>query len=404
MFNITNMTKFVHLGCWNDLNTKNDKYIGNLIQVMEKMKSYIVDETPDFVVLAGDNYYPSKTKKEGSKKEKIISTKKLIDGFHSLPKNIEINMILGNHDLETNGASNSLFINNTDNPEIKNCYILNNEMRHILNRNEKFRNNDFKFVFFKEKMLTNGTLLLMLDTSMYTSAASKYLQCYSVFLRRPIESEQSLIDIQNNFIESTIQKYFHEIRHVILIGHHPIIGVKQKPDKSQKDKSLTYKENSRTNKDDHPKSPGSASKSNMTLLNDIPKFSDTLKIINNILRSKATYSYLCADLHLFQNGKVVMEDRMVINQFIVGTGGTKLDDTILEEFWNKEYTRESDKVVYKITNSKQEFGFLECVITDDVIGPVFKFISANTVNKGGRSTRKQRTRKRRSRNKKVKSF
>lgn len=87
------MTKFVHLGCWNNLNKKKDKELGNLMQVMSKLKSYIAEEKnkkPDFLVLAGDNYYPGKTKTEGpiKKKEKIIYTKKLVDGFSSLPRDI----------------------------------------------------------------------------------------------------------------------------------------------------------------------------------------------------------------------------------------------------------------------------------------------------------------------------
>ena len=114
------MTRFVHFGCWNNLNEKNGQKLGNLHKVMKRLNSYIVAEEtgkkPAFLVLAGDNYYPGKTKMN-NKKKKVIYTAKLVEGFSILPQGIQINMILGNHDLETNGTNDSLFINNNDQPE-----------------------------------------------------------------------------------------------------------------------------------------------------------------------------------------------------------------------------------------------------------------------------------------------
>ena len=253
-------------------------------------------------------------------------------------------------------------------------------MRYILSRNEKLRNNHLHFFLFEEKMLTNRTLLLMLDTSMYTTAASKYLECYSAFLRQPIESQQSLIDVQNKFIISKIRKYKDEISHLILIGHHPIIGIK--------------------NKSKSPKAEKTKSKEEDPLLNDIPHFTETLNTIYGILSSQVTYTYLCADLHLYQKGKIVMPTTMEINQYIVGTGGTELDDPIpVEMIKDRKHTRVSDGTQYEIDECRQEFGFLECVIDDDVTGPVFRFISAD-VKKGG--TLPKMTRKRRIKNNKIK--
>ena len=45
----------------------------------------------------------------------------------------------------------------------------------------------------------------------------------------------------------------------------------------------------------------------------------------------ADFYYLCADLHLYQKGEVAVDMGdavMNIEQHIVGTGGTKLDDAI----------------------------------------------------------------------------
>ena len=57
-----------------------------------------------------------------------------------------------------------------------------------------------------------------------------------------------------------------------------------------------------------------------------------------MLGDTVNYNYLCADLHLHQEGYVKIND-MVINQYIVGTGGTKLDDNskIFQENVSKIY-------------------------------------------------------------------
>jgi hypothetical protein len=79
---------------------------------------------------------------------------------------------------------------------------------------------------------------------------------------------------------------------------------------------------------------------------------------------------------------------MVINQYIVGTGGTELDDQIPEESVHKIFKRDRDNANYIITESIHDFGFLECVIDEN---PKFTFIPvANTVATGGRKKRKTR--------------
>ena len=46
------------------------------------------------------------------------------------------------------------------------------------------------------------------------------------------------------------------------------------------------------------------------------------------------FFYLCADLHLYQEGEVTFHDK-IIKQYIVGTGGTKLDDEIPKDYNDK---------------------------------------------------------------------
>jgi prolyl-tRNA synthetase len=99
------------------------------------------------------------------------------------------------------------------------------------------------------------------------------------------------------------------------------------------------------------------------------------------------YYYLCADLHQYQSGNIEItklgnSDSMNIKQYIVGTGGAKLDpydSTLITH--NEEY--EKLNIKYKmnkddITNSCSEYGFLKCIENiDNNID--FKFIKADTI-------------------------
>jgi hypothetical protein len=124
-------------------------------------------------------------------------------------------------------------------------------------------------------------------------------------------------------------------------------------------------------------------------LDDIPNFSNTLQMIKRtVSNTEAQYYYLCADVHLYQSGTININDELVINQYIVGTGGTELDEKIPDEFLQETYERVRDNAKYTITENIRDFGFLDCV-ADEV--PKFTFISAtNTVPAGGRKKRKTR--------------
>ena len=365
--------RFIQFGCWNNTNTnKKGKPTGNMKEVMSKLNLYIKDPStkPQFIVVAGDNYYPDKSSTlsaTGDKiKTKIIRTQQLIDGLQSLPTDIEINMILGNHDLETNGKKTTLFVDNTNNPEEKNCHILRTEMQNKKN---------IDLFLFKAEMLKNDTLLLMIDTSMYSIEVSKYLSCYSVFLGKKIDSSEELIDYQNTLIQTAIteNQSIKPIKNIILVGHHPIIGVKFKT------------------KDD--------ANGEIETLDDIPNFSNTLQMIKRtVSNTEAQYYYLCADLHLYQAGTInINNGEMVINQYIVGTGGTELDDKIPEDSLSKTHERTRDNSKYTISESIRDFGFLDCVIGEV---PKFTFIPvSDAVPAGGK--RKRKTRKINKRSKKA---
>ena len=88
---------------------------------------------------------------------------------------------------------------------------------------------------------------------------------------------------------------------------------------------------------------------------------------------------------------------MKINQYIVGTGGTELDEKIPDEYINVVHSREKDGVNYTVSECKKTFGFLECTITPQ--GPKFDFVEvkkpkskpSRTSAGSNRKTKKRKT-------------
>ena len=360
------MKSFIHFGCWNNLNIKEKegkiKEIGCLKKVMKLLEANL--SGVDFIVIAGDNYYPKKEKTiEGEKKKRIIPSK-LEEGFNLLPKEIPIVMILGNHDLETNlnPRKPKLFIE--ENPEeSRSCSILELE--------KLSKGSNIEYTFFKDQMMDNGTLVIMIDSDVYSIDAYKFLPCYNIFLSENFENIDNVKEYQYNLIFQKINQYnaIGSIKNLIIIGHQPITGIKYK---------------------DGVKQPP---------LNDIPYFKPVLLEIYNLLGSEINYFYLCADLHLYQEGLITLKNEeeqkeMKIKQFIVGTGGTELDDAVPE---NINFVFSSETIDYKMISSKQECGILKCEV--DGLEPKFEFISIE--QKGGKKRTKKRERKKRKRSRKI---
>jgi hypothetical protein len=372
--------KFIHFGCWNNTNTKSkngkEKPIGCIVSVMDTLNNYLreIEKKPNFMVIAGDNYYPDKYTKindEGVEtKVKIIYPDKMADGFNLLPNDLPIHMILGNHDLETNGKKSSLFINNDTVLENSDCAIIKIEKDIISQKPNIYYN------LFYSKYLKNNTLLLMLDTSMYSDDIKKYMPCYNVFLGRNFETPQDLIDFQNTQIYETIREYSGRINNIIIIGHHPISGYKFKSESIEK---------------------GKVAPAHIELLSDIIQFNTVLKEIYKIAGGNSVnYYYLCADLHMYQEGNIELtidDSIMNIKQYIVGTGGTKLDEIIP----NDMTLPTKPGINYTMNRFEKACGFLECTI--DESGIIFTPILLPQ-QLGGRKTKKNRKSRKTKKNRK----
>lgn len=342
------MYSFIHFGCWNQgecqLNTDNNP----LSTVMTNLNKYCEINNPNFITVAGDNYYPKKYKDKGKDKSskknkvKIINSDDMLSGFQCLPNNIDIFMLLGNHDLETNNDKNILFIDNKENPE-NNCYILNNELDFSL-----MHEPPINFVFNNSIILDN-TLIIMIDTSMYEKNSDKYLKCYSKLLNYNFKTIEELYLIQYKYVLNTITSNIDKYSNLVIIGHHPITGIKEKDN-------------------------------NVDLIKVSKQFIILLNSIYVVLGDDINYYYLCADLHLHQEGEVIINNIdgiMVINQYIIGTGGTKLDDNPsydINQKYNKHISIEDNDVFYNMNISEKKFGFLECKEINGNLS--FKFIDS----------------------------
>lgn len=343
MDNQKNPDKFIQFGCWNNLNvSSNGEPVGCLQNVMASLMEYIRtdNQRTKFIVVTGDNYYPEKSSTD-SIKTKLIYPERLAEGFDMLPNTLPTYVLLGNHDLETNDVKKQPLTILTDNIPVKeragSCAIMGMEQEAIS------KHPNLRLTLCAHRMLTRGNLLIMLDTSMYDRKdAPKFLPCYnhSNLLPQRMTTVEQLHAYQLEQILGAIGKYKDELTNIILVGHHPIVGVKSK-------KVGTETE----------------------MYSDIPDFLDVLKTIygfvNSVARRRPNYYYMCSDLHLYQTGTIripIEKETMVIDQYISGIGGTKLDPLPIQ--MDSEY--QNDMVRYKPRTVVQDCGFVVCTIVKGV--------------------------------------
>ena len=349
------MNTFWHFGCWN----QGMCLTNNFKLVADRLKSY--KPLASFLVIAGDNYYPEKNKELGTK---TIHPTALRSGFDCLPDNLPIDILLGNHDLETTTTVGKQMhiINNNNNSTVheSDCAILQEENRIVKSKK------NMHLYLHRYRMFGKHTLVLMIDTSMFEpdSEVEKMLSCYKKMVELKSLPELS-VDIirehQKQFVLKVMRDHVNnnnQVQNIIIIGHHPLSGYKFK-------KKIKIIEN-------HALSVF---------------LYETLRV-----NKPMNYYYLCADLHLYQIGTVVIRNKvdnnsMAIKQYIVGTGGTELDpnpityaDTIEEgelveisDVYTSQYSMTIKQV--EISSHGQQFGFLSCSRVKDKL--FFSFIPAD---------------------------
>ena len=233
--------KFIQFGCWNQKKCM----IGNpeanpLSNVMYNLNSRITTQGDiDFLIVSGDNYYTEKRVNEKKEKEKIIHQENLISGLNCLPKNIEVNMILGNHDLETQKEENpNLYLEEVlpEKLEIRGqCNTLNFEQAFIRNSSPNI-NYDF---FISKYDRESQTLILMIDTSIYDDEdINDMLPCYKYMSNfKTTDGVVELRGKQEELIMRELTQQSREIRNIIISGHHQLMYYKLKINEKKPDKT-----------------------------------------------------------------------------------------------------------------------------------------------------------------------
>ena len=394
-----NPKKFIHFGCWNkghcSGNPSADKDPIN--GVFSSMNNYIANNKEvEFVIVAGDNYYPDKEKKveklEGKEKskEKGEKSEKGEKGEKSKEKKTkkinEDNLISGLKCLSNLKKETYLLWGNHDVELLDECKIITTQQEYYKSHN-KIHVFDFESDLFN---VVDTTLFIYLDTTIYDDKnEDPDYACYKHLLPKDTPTtditKNLLQNLQKERVERILNKVLHHtktttkttttkrkrnaIENIVCVGHHPIVCFKNKKESVQ--------------------------------LLSMPSL---MNFIYGTIYSKGSdikYYYLCADLHQYQPGVIKINDEMTINQYISGTGGADLDDEVSVGEENKaEIFFMDDKKTkipaeYTMTESKSEHGFLTGTIKVD--GNIdFDFHSTSTPTptstekKGGRVAEKTR--------------
>ena len=327
---------FYHFGCWGRIDDKkqSDSHVFN---VLKDIKTQIKGKhPPNFITVAGDNYYPKKHKTSytdlngESIKIKILRKENVQHLIDSLSSDVPTYVLYGNHEMNDSTLRNNKLENNIDYTTVHydRCDALSIQKKTATTP----ANSNIKM--FKNVLSTalSNTLFIMVDTTLYDVVHNEdntHTQCYEDMLTNNSNSNVSAgveVNIENasmsrrQRLKNTQLKQVLKIlnddnlsrkRNIVFVGHHPIASI--------------Y---------------GSNEKKKMKFVKNINLgsfFCDVDKKTEGILSSINTkVFYLCADTHAYEKSDIRVSyvnhtqlqniNTINIEQYIVGTGGAKLDD------------------------------------------------------------------------------
>jgi hypothetical protein len=197
-------------------------------------------------------------------------------------------MNFGNHDMVKNDGYKMV-----SNSPVVECLIMNEELK-FNSRNTRIAMN--------HKIVSDHTLVLMIDTTIYCSSEefeNEFATCYAELKSMPEDGLQArLQERQRAYVIGAINSF--QGQNLILIGHNPIIYEKRKK--------------------------GDA----LFQIDSGVEFTDMIfDIIQTPHYDNLNIYYLCADYHQYEEGIVTIQkgDQSIkIHQYIAGMGGTKLDE------------------------------------------------------------------------------
>lgn len=263
--------KFIHFGCWNNIDCEKTNYRDLVIDYISKTESDY-----SFIIVSGDNWYSNKIDDA-----KYYFTNVLHSGLIKLYKlNKPCYIILGNHDEDNDGNKESplkencmlntekYFINNINNIDEKNVYVPS--LQYLYNNTDYKIRKNAQLILYEgnekpETLLDKDILYVFINTNIFT----KYKNESEIY--RYIENIRSAINSEVSF------------KKLFVIGHDPITSLSEKYSKEIKTRIHNN--------------------------NDILKhFIDVLSFYDAV--------YLCADTHNFQISTINN-----IIQIVGGTGG-----------------------------------------------------------------------------------
>jgi len=278
----------IFFGCWGD-------YKYRVREVLKSLYQYIKRD-PDVtnVIVAGDNYYIDKNK-EKQKKYVPGEASSIIGLLHLATMDVHTDVLAGNHEYDR--IENSKITGDYKHELSKKdeCFILQEETNTFDRiNNEKFNFRTIHSPAEESFLLLNDVLYLFLDSSMYEY---KLPECYASYPEKENEIILPTLKLEQIAkmrkilgMENIKDKY----KKITVCAHHPLYIFRVK-DGVYKDPVPNYQ-----------------------ILSALFEFLPVAEI-----------DYLCADFHVYQESKlhVTHGDRSItINQYIVGTGGTELDE------------------------------------------------------------------------------
>ena len=357
--------RFIHFGCWNEFGFKMGPSKENpeleqsgLTYTLDQLNKYVNYNPTDFIVIAGDNYYPEK-KKKGTLDNHNYNHELFVSGFNALPKTIPKYLIFGNHDIE----DQIKLLNPIIDSKFPNLSDITTTQCKLLNLQQFYTSTKKDFITFNEilHIQYNSTLIIMLDTHLFNlfSTSDLDLGCYKYLFDEFKKTNSNgtinqLVDHQINSIIELI-KSKSNIKNYVFIGHHPIFTCKHKENNgSKKLKSEVHQG-----------------------LKHLFSNTELITLLN-----ASSITYLCADLHLYQFG-IINLGPLTIKQYVVGTGGAHQDMYDFNGSYNVQF-KDIDGIsgfnYQVIENYNKLYGFL--VVDIDTVGLIdiisYKFNGIDT--------------------------
>lgn len=375
--------KFIHIGCWNYKDFSESS-------VSKSLNNFVNNnfQENDFIVIAGDNYYPNIEKYDNTK-IKWINVENFIEGLNSMPENPKKYLLFGDNDINDKtildeDSKNNLkemfkdykgydSFNNIieDFNKMKTCRLVDIELLYT-----KTKGKNYKIYDDVMSIKCNKTLIIMIDTSIYDKEINyESVQCYKRILEKDYYKKltlEELINEQNKKIEKIINENINDCNNIIIIGHHPICGMKTIKAENINNNECYYNE----------------------------KLVDLFRCVSKCIKdNKVTTKiiYLCSHIHLYQRSEINIDD-IIIEQYICGCGGAILDnlttDMVNKKDANYEIIIRHEDIYIKIKELvNQTYGYLSITIPENDNNLEIEFIKAKEINKQDENEINEKTKK-----------